>query len=240
MSNTVTPWWVEEAPLNNTTDDTNMINVSWPERLVSVGAGAFMMSAGIRNIGRKPVKSLVRIIAGGYLLFRGASGNCKVYSALGKTKDVHHPESINIRTSLIVDKPRSEVYKFWRNLENLPLFMSHLTSVSQVNNTHSRWEAKFPGGPKVSWTAEIVNDEVDSVLGWQSLPGSAIQNAGKVEFRDTSTGGTELRVIITYRPPAGDIGVGIAKLLNPILSSVIEGDIAEFIYYMEEEHPVTF
>lgn len=237
MSNTVTPWWVEEAELNET-NDTNVINVSWPERLVSVGAGAFMLSSGIRNIGRKPISSLIRMVAGGYMLYRGASGNCQFYSAIGKTKNVRHPESINIRSSIIVDKPRSEVYKFWRNLENLPLFMGHLTSVTEVNHTHSRWEAKFPGGPKVTWTAEIVNDDENNVLGWQSLPGSAIQNAGKVEFRDTPTGGTELRVIITYRPPAGDIGVGIAKLLNPLLASMIEADIAEFIYFMEEEEPV--
>jgi uncharacterized membrane protein len=237
MSNTVTPWWIEEAELNET-HETNIINVSWPERLVSVGVGAFMLSAGIRNFGRHPFGSLMRMVTGGYMMYRGASGNCPFYTAMGKTKNVRHAESLNIRKSVIVDKPRAEVYKFWRRIENLPLFMGHLTSVTPVNDTHSRWEAKFPGGPKIIWTAEIVNDEENKVLGWQSLPGSTIQNAGKVEFRDTPTGGTELRVIITYRPPAGDIGVSVAKLLNPILASMIEADIAEFIYFMEDSEPV--
>lgn len=238
MSNTVTPWWVEEAALNDTADETNVINVSWPERLISVGAGAFMLSSGIHNIGRKPFSSLLRTLAGGYLLFRGASGSCRLYSALGKTKEVRHPEAINIRTSLVVDRPRTEVYNFWRKLENLPLFMGHLVKITEIDGRHSKWEAKFPGGPKIMWTAEIVKDEPGYLLGWQSLPDAAIQNAGKVVFKDTPTGGTELRIIITYRPPAGDIGVGIAKLLNPVFARLLENDLEEFINFMEMPDPV--
>jgi len=73
------------------------------------------------------------------------------------------------------------------------------------------------------------------LLGWQSVPGSAINNAGKVEFRDAEEGGTELIVVISYRAPAGDLGAGIAKVLNPILEKIVRNDINSFKEYIEGE-----
>jgi uncharacterized membrane protein len=101
------------------------------------------------------------------------------------------------------------------NWKTCPLFMHHLASVSEVDALHSRWEAIIPANlGRIRWNAEIVKDEYGTLIGWQSIAGSTIENAGRVEFRDVEEG-TELRVTITYRPPAGDIGVALAKVINP-------------------------
>jgi uncharacterized membrane protein len=91
----------------------------------------------------------------------------------------------------------------------------------------------------VRWNAEIVKDEYGVLIGWQSIAGSAIENAGKVEFRDADDG-TEVRVTITYRPPAGDIGVVLAKLLNPAFARIVEKDIRQFKAYIEGITPAEF
>lgn len=215
-----------------------VVNVGQTERMVSVGLGAFILSSGLNNLTRHPIKGLLRTAIGGYLLYRGASGHCSVYASMGKTKGVSHTPAINIRTGLIVNKPRNEVYAFWRKLENLPLFMKHLKTVTEIDSKHSHWEAELPAGfPAVKWNAEIVKEEEGSLIGWQSVPNSMVDNAGKVQFRDALGGeGTELDVVITYHPPAGELGSGIAKALNPVLEKMVRQDIMNFKEYIETKH----
>lgn len=178
---------------------------------------------------------------GSFLLYRGTSGNCPVYTSIGKTGDATHADSVNIRTSLYVNKPRHEVYQFWRKLENLPRFMKHILVVSEIDSRRSHWEATLPGNlATIKWDAEIVKEEEGNLIGWQSVANSTIENAGKVEFRDAGNGGTELDVVISYRPPAGDIGAGIAKLLNPIFEKVVLGDIKNFKTFIENADVNTY
>jgi len=216
----------------------NVINVDSNERIISAAVGAFLLSGGLNNLLKNPIKGLVKTALGGYLLYRGASGHCPVYSSMGKTKGVSHSPAVNIRTSLIVSKPKDEVYAFWRKLENLPLFMKHLASVTEIDQKHSHWEASLPGNiGKVKWNAEIVKEEPGYLIGWQSIPNSMINNAGKVVFNDALGGqGTELEVVISYHPPAGEIGSGVAKLLNPVFEKLIRQDVMNFKEYIETKY----
>ena len=100
-----------------------VVNVGQGERIGSAAVGAWLLSSGLNNLFKNPVKGLVNTALGGYLLYRGISGHCALYSSMGKTKGVSNTSAINIRTGLIVNKPKDEVYAFWRKLENLPLFM---------------------------------------------------------------------------------------------------------------------
>jgi hypothetical protein len=138
----------------------------------------------------------------------------------------------------VVNKPKDEVYAFWRKLENLPLFMKHLATVTEIDQKHSHWEAVIPGNiGKIKWNAEIVKEEPGYMIGWQSIQNATIQNAGKVVFNDALGGqGTELDVVITYHPPAGEIGSGISKLLNPVFEKIIRQDVMNFKEYIETKH----
>ena len=208
---------------------TTVVNVSNRERIASVALGLFFISRGIKKV------SLFRTVVGGYLLYRGASGHCLVYSQLQRKEYTSKAESVNIKTTLIVNKPKDEVYKFWRSLDNLPLFMKHLKSVIKIDDKRSRWEVNVPGNvTSVNWEAEIVKDEEGQLISWNSLPGATIENAGKVEFKDAlGHQGTELRVVITYKPPAGKIGGGLAWLLHPLFKKMIEKDVSNFKQYIE-------
>jgi uncharacterized membrane protein len=215
-----------------------IINVGNNERIFSAAAGAFLLSSGINNLFKSPISALVRTAIGGMLLYRGASGHCPIYASMGKTGGVSHTQNINIRTSLIVNKPKDEVYAFWRKLENLPLFMKHIASVTEIDAKHSHWEATIPGNiGKVKWNAEIVKEEPGYLIGWQSIPNSMINNAGKVTFNDALNGqGTELEVVITYHPPAGEIGSGVAKALNPVFEKMVRQDVMNFKDYIETKY----
>lgn len=208
------------------------INLNWPERYISIAAGVKLSFSGIKNIFKSPFSSILKLGAGGYLVNRGISGHCDLYSRAGKLSTA--PVNINIRSSFTIDKPREEVYNFWRKLDNLPLFMNHLEDVKVINEKRSYWVLKLPTGvAKVSWDAEIVHDEPGYMIGWSSLPDSILDNAGKVRFRDTVDGGTLVDVVITYQPPAGGLGYSLAHVLNPVFKKLVDDDVQNFKQYMD-------
>lgn len=213
-------------------DTKQPVNLELPERLASVALGTKITFSGLFGLFKHPVRSAVKLFAGGYLLQRGVTGYCSLYAKLGKTST--DPVNINIRYTFTVNRQREDVYDFWRRLENLPLFMSHLENIEILSATRSHWEAKIPGGlGNINWEAEIVKDEPGYHIGWHSLPGSTIENAGKVEFEDAPGGGTIVKVVISYLPPAGGIGTGLAKLLNPLFEKVVRQDVLNFKDYIE-------
>jgi uncharacterized membrane protein len=209
-------------------------NVSNFERGISIGVGALLVYSAISNFNKTPVRAILRAGLGAAMVARGASGNCPLYSSF--RVDGTKASSVNMQTTFVVNKPREEVYAAWRNLSQLPRFMKHLKNVTEVSSTRSHWEASISENAPVSisWDAEIVKDEPGALLAWRSLPGATIHNAGKVEFRDAlGHQGTELRVTIVYRPPAGNLGTGVAKLLNPLFKKLVKEDVLNFKQYID-------
>jgi len=216
----------------NESADRKLVNINTPERIFSVMAGTFFFYSGIKGLFRNPVSAASKLLAGAYLFNRGASGHCYIYEKTGT--DGVKPLSINIRQNFIVNRPREEVYQFWRNIENLPLFMKHLVSVEAKDNIHSHWKASFGSYlPTVSWDAEIVKERQNEFIGWSALEGSIIENAGKIEFKDSPDGGTAIQVVFTYHAPVGGIASGIAKLFNPTIERIIHDDVYNFKTYIE-------
>jgi uncharacterized membrane protein len=133
-----------------------------------------------------------------------------------------------------IDLPVSEVYRFWRRLENLPRFMYHLESVRELSDRRSRWVATGPVGAKVEWDAEIINTVEDQVIGWRSLPGSDVVTAGSVNF-DAANGGrsTELIVHLQYEPPAGRAGGLLASIFGRAPEQMIREDLQRLKQLLE-------
>lgn len=215
-------------------DNSTVINVSKTGRIISSAAGASLLYLACANFSKSPLKSLGRMLAGGYLLYRGISGNCPVSAMVeDNLSRPQHARAVNIRTKFIVNRPRNEVYAYWRQLDHLPAFMAHLHDVLVISEKHSHWTVKLAGDITLEWDAEIVEEQENEVLGWRSMEGATISNAGKITFRDAPDGGTELHVMITYRPPAGYAGAGIARLLNPAFAKLVRNDVENFKNYVE-------
>lgn len=207
----------------------NYQNVNTVERALSVTTGLILWGTSFKRPFRNPLKYLSSL----YLLYRGISGNCPVYTKLGK--DSTKTPAINIKAEYVVAVPRQEVYDFWRKLENLPLFMRHLASVDQLSQTRSRWQALLPGNNgTISWEADIVKDIPGKLIGWKSTEDAMIENAGKVEFYDdVNSSGTLIRVIFSYHPVVGSLGTGIARFLNPAFEKLLNEELHDFKILIE-------
>jgi uncharacterized membrane protein len=141
---------------------------------------------------------------------------------------------IEVRESIIIDRPVSEMYRFWRNLENLPRVMRHLESVTDKGNGLSRWVAKAPAGMSVEWDAEVVEDVENSRIVWRSVGDTPVPNEGAVMFSQAPMGrGTEIYVSLTYHPPLGRAGAVVARMLGEEPGRQIAEDLKNFKRYIE-------
>jgi len=139
-----------------------------------------------------------------------------------------------VRTSMIVNRSREDCYRFWRNFENLPRFMNHLESVRITGERRSHWVARAPGGGRIEWDGELVEDRANEKISWHSLPGAEVSNSGSVHFDDAPGGrGAIIRVQFSYGDAGTKIAAGFAKLLGRDPQQMVEKDLRRFKQVME-------
>jgi uncharacterized membrane protein len=142
--------------------------------------------------------------------------------------------TVRVSKTFTINRSREEVYGFWRQLDNLPRFMTHLESVEVLGNQRSRWVARGPGGVKVAWEAETIEDTPNRSISWRSLPGSQIENRGTVRFdRAPGNRGTELRVLLEYAPPGGRAANTLVKMIGRSPEQVIQEDLRRLKQLLE-------
>jgi uncharacterized membrane protein len=205
-------------------------NVGDVERLLSVIGGGALVLYGLR----RSLGSLALAIGGGALVYRGLTGHCAIYENLAINTVSAEGTGVTVETTVTVNKPVAEVYRFYRTLENHPRFVTHLESVRTTDATHSHWVAKTPLRKTIEWDAEIVDERENALLSWRSLPGADVHNAGTVQFRELSDGrGTEVHVSLEYYPPGGAAGAALAKLFNTITARQLREDMRHFKQLLE-------
>lgn len=117
--------------------------------------------------------------------------------------------------TVTINRPRAELYAFWRDFRNLALFMENIESVTPGDDRRSHWVVKAPAGKTVEWDSVLVEEVENELLAWESVEGSGLRNAGRIEFRDGPPGrGTEVTATIVYEPPGGELGKLVAKLFQ--------------------------
>lgn len=157
--------------------------------------------------------------------------------AITKTLIQGHSEvarDVHVETSIAINKPPEEIYSFWRDFKNLPLFMKNLESVTEIDRWNSHWVAKGLGGTRVEWDAEIYNEKENELISWRSLEKADVVNAGSVRFERAPFGhGTFVRVTINYNPPAGRLGATLAQLLGAEPAQLIKADLRLLKQFLE-------
>lgn len=138
------------------------------------------------------------------------------------------------RRAVTVNRPRSEVYAFWRDFEQLPRFMHHLESVKVDGDGRSHWVAKAPLGRTVEWDAEVVDDVAGSRIAWRSTPDAEVENRGSVTFTEAPGGrATEVLVALEFHPLGGPVGAAVAKVLGEHPDQQLADDLRRFKQVME-------
>lgn len=212
-------------------------NISTPERLASVMAGAAIMTYGLS---RRSVGGLLTAALGGALVVRGGSGYCPAYGALDLSTapqkhdnvSVPYGRGIRVEDRVVVNASPEHLYRYWRNFANLPRFMRSLESVRVLDDRRSHWVVKGPAGRNVEWDAEVINEIPNELIGWRSVNSPEVDHAGSVHFLPLGTR-TEVHVLLRYDPPGGALGAMVAKLFGEEPQRQIHDDLRRFKVLIE-------
>lgn len=218
------------------------VNVGRIERVASAVGGGALVGYAITN---RTKTGIALGLLGAGLLYRGATGQCEAYRSLGintakdgSTEDV--AREVHVEKSVTISSTPKELFRIWRDFENLPQFMENLESVTKLDETRSHWVANGPGGKKVEWDAEIYNEKENEMIAWRSLPGSDVTNAGSVHFEEAPGHGTYVKVVLNYNPPGGKAASLLAKLFGKEPGQLIEHNLRRLKQLVETcEIPTT-
>jgi uncharacterized membrane protein len=208
------------------------------ERVISVAAGLGLAASGLK---RGRASGLLLTAMGAGLVWRGLSGRCQCYAALGINRAEHNPaigvparQGFKLERTIVVNRSPEELYHFWRRLENLPQVMRHVKYIETSDEEHSHWKAEGAFGKDVEWDAEIITDRPNELIAWRSLPGGDVDTAGSVRFSPRSQGNqTEVVLAMKYNPPAGKVGARVAALFGEGLEQKLDDDLCRFKEVME-------
>jgi uncharacterized membrane protein len=215
------------------------INMATPERWISAAIGGGLLYYGIR---KRSWTGTLMAAAGAKLVLRGVSGTSLIYrlfgiSTAGKSQ-AGRAEGIRAETSVAVNRSPDEVYRFWRNLENLPRVMPHLKTVRVIDGQRSHWVAKVPAGIEIEWDAEISEDRENAKIAWRSAEGSMIRSDGAVFFEPMGDGNaTLLRVVLEYGLPGGKAGKAFGRLFGKYPDRIVDEDLRRFKSIIETGEP---
>jgi uncharacterized membrane protein len=216
------------------------------ERIVSGLAGAALVVLSLRKRRLRPILFpvatglIARALTGRGPAKRMLAGLTRREDRVSPVASVGRGQGTKVEQTVTIRRPVVEVYRFWRNFENLPRFMDHLEAVTVIDETRSHWVAKGPAGTRAEWDAVIHNEVDDELIAWRSLPGSEINNAGSVHFTPSADGSaTEVRVVLSYEPPAGKVGVAFAKLLGEDPSKQVAEDLRRLKQVMDSGEALT-
>ena len=211
-------------------------NMNVRDRAIAGVAGSLFI---YRAVAHPSIKSLLLGVGGGVILKWAWTGHCPLYQSLGVNTTRTEPHDffdhgIHAEVSYTIGKSPEELFRFWRDFENLPRFMKHLESVKVLSSSESHWVAAGPGGKRVEWDAQIINEEPDRLIAWRSKHGADVDNAGSVRFIPAPGGrGSEVHVVIEYIPPGGRIGAAIVWLFGREPAQQVREDLRRFKQLME-------
>jgi uncharacterized membrane protein len=205
-------------------------------------AGTALILFGL--VRRSPLSVLLAALGGGlvYEGLRGGALNGVSYEkGTPMQQSLAYGQGIRVEEAITVKRSPQDLYRFWRNFENLPHVMRYLDYVTVINPTRSHWVAKAPAGAQVAWDAEIINDVENQRIGWRSLEGADVSNAGSVFFEPApgGNGNTVVRVNLKYDPPMGPLGAAVAKLFGADPSQTVAEDLRRFKAFMEMSETAT-
>jgi len=196
-----------------------------PGRLAWLLSGGALVGFGAM---RRSKLGIAMAAGGGYLIYRGFRGSTP-------------GGGVYIAKSVTINRPVEEVYRFWRDFENLPRFMRHLKSVRRTEGDTWEWTAAAPIKREVQWTARLVDEQPNKHLAWESLEGSDVEHRGWVDFVSApGNRGTEVHVRLDFEPPAGAVGRAFAMIFGEDPEQQIREDLRRFKALLEAgEIPTT-
>lgn len=128
----------------------------------------------------------------------------------------------SIEESVEVEVPVRTAYNQWTQFQEFPQFMEGVESVTQIDDTTTRWVAEI-GGKRREFEAKITEQTPDQRIAWATTEGA--KHAGVVTFHHITDDRTKVMLQLDYEPE------GLIENVGDFLGLVkrrATGDLARF------------
>lgn len=114
-----------------------------------------------------------------------------------------------------VSVPPAQMFRLWRDVENLPALVSHLESVERRGSRRSRWTMRSGGESPLAWDVEADDEVENERLGWHSVRGAPLDSATLITFAPAEDGAsTRVRVAVAYASTSPDTALAIGRCVE--------------------------
>ncbi len=216
------------------------INVGHAERLFSLLGGGLLILYGL---GRKRLSGIALALLGGDLLRRGLTGHCYLYQALDISTFEESPHTvarlphnmgIKVQRAMTIQRSPEELYRFWHNVENAPLYMQYIQRIQVTGDRTSHWIATTPTGTPLEWDSEITQDVPNKLIAWQAIGKALTGTGGQITFTPAPANkGTVVTVEMDFSQPGGALGASFAPLLGHLPEQLVRENLRRFKELME-------
>lgn len=199
---------------------THRQNVRDEERIVSVVAGGLAVGAGLAA---RSWAGAAGALLGSGLLYRGVTGHCHLYQALGVSTTPHslpegaqeHP--IGAVRAVTIQKPAREIYDTWKRADVLTRLFDHFADVREAEPGVLRWTLHDPLGRAHSWDTRVEDDTPGERLVLASAPDALIAYRNTLQISPApGDRGSEVRLRLEL-VPHGAIARALGKLMPSAL-----------------------
>ncbi|MGH7233558.1 MAG: SRPBCC family protein [Nitrospiraceae bacterium] len=205
-----------------------LMQASWsPTARVAVGIASATLA--LHGTSRRDIPGAGAALFGVALVTR-ASSNLPMKRIVGVGAG---RRAVEINKTMNIAAPIDQVFEFWSNYKEFPRYTVHVHDVREKGEGRSRWTVLGTGGLELSWNAVITSFIPNQELAWRTEPDSSVQHAGILKFMDNQDGTTTLHIRMSYNPPAGALGHGIATLFRTDPKTLIEEDLVRIKTVLE-------
>jgi uncharacterized membrane protein len=137
-----------------------------------------------------------------------------------------------IEASVVIRRPRDEVFAFYRDFRNLPRFLGDVMAVEPVDPTVSRWTVQGPFGVRVAWTVRVTEERASRLIRYETVNPPLLTTYWDLYFDPGPRAGeTEVREVM--RMPLGGLGRAALALIGKFPAREVASNLTRLKELME-------
>jgi uncharacterized membrane protein len=152
-------------------------------------------------------------------------------SQLMQATSVLRNENI-IEASVGIDCPVEEVFKYYRDFENLPSFLGDVMAVEQIGPATSRWTIEGPLGIRTKWTTRVTEERPNELIRYETVTSPRLRTYWEIYFAPGSEAG-ETQVREVMKPPLGRLGRTALALIGKFPAEEVKANLHRLKQVME-------
>ena len=118
-----------------------------------------------------------------------------------------------IAASVTIRRPVEEVFRFYREFQNLPLFLGDVMAIEPIGPATSRWAIQGPLGIRVHWTMNVTEERTNELIRYETVASPLLRTSWEIHFAPgPAAGETEVREVM--KVPLGRLGRAALALIG--------------------------